>query len=350
MTPSRYRGSAAVWALLLAYASLYPLVPLRLPSPEAVAGFFLKPRYLVGSDIAWNVLAYVPLGTLACLYFRQAGDAARAILKAVALGAAFSFLMEAAQLFVPNRVASLYDVMANTAGTLLGALVFADPVYSVVTKPLGELRERVIIPGGWGDAGLVLVMLWLLSQLNPALPFFGAGNIGGETAIDLDFLQWLAVALGICGFGLFVSSLVAATQGTLRVTLVLLSIALWLKFAAASLMLQPHFSEGWVSTGRVLGLAAGILLLVPLRRVARAGRIYLAFVMILAGALFSKIFGAYSPIDEFLRLFRWPHGQLASFATLTRFLHEAWPFAAVVFLIALFLHVRRNPEGNKIVP
>jgi VanZ family protein len=337
MTASRYRGSAAVWALLLAYASLYPFAPLRLPSPESVAGFFLKPRYLVGSD-------------LACLYFRKAGDAARAIFKAVALGAAFSFLMEAAQLFIPNRVASLYDVMANAAGTLLGALAFVDPLYSVVTKPLGELRERVIIPGGWGDAGLVLVMLWLISQLNPALPFFGAGNIGGEAAIDLAYLQWFAVALSICGFGLFVSSLVTGTQGALRVTLVLLSIALWLKFVAASLMLQPHFSEGWVSTGRMLGLAAGILLFVPLRRLARAGRIYIALVMILAGALFSKIFGAYSPIEEFLRLFRWSHGQLAGFATLTRLLHEVWPFAAVVFLIALFLRVRRNPEGNKIGP
>ncbi|MGZ5032467.1 MAG: VanZ family protein [Usitatibacter sp.] len=350
MTTSRYRGSAAVWALLLAYASLYPFVPLRPPSPESVAGFFLKPRYLVGSDIVWNLLAYIPLGTLTCLYFRKAGAASRAILNAVALGAAFSFLMEAAQLFIPNRVSSLYDVMANTAGSLLGALAFADPLYSVVTKPLGELRERVIIPGVWGDAGLVLVTLWLISQLNPALPFFGAGDIGGETAIDLAFLQWLAVALGICGFGLFVSTLVAGRAGTLRVTLVLLSIALWLKFAAASIMLQPHFSEGWVSTGRVLGLAAGILLFVPLRRLAPLGRMYLALVMILAGALFSKIFGAYSPIEEFLRLFRWTHGQLASFASLTRFLHETWPFAAVIFLIALFLHVRRNPDGNRIKP
>ena len=90
-----------------------------------------------------------------------------------------------------------------------------------------------------------------------------------------------------------------------------------------------------------LTLAGGILLFMPLRKIGRLGRIYLAFVLILAAALFSKIFGAYSAVDEFLRLFRWPHGQLASFATLTRFIHELWPFAAVVFLVALFLHVRR---------
>ena len=81
----------------------------------------------------------------------------------------------------------------------------------------------------------------------------------------------------------------------------------------------------------------------PLRRVNRVGRTYLALILILAGALFSKIFGAYSPIEELLRLFRWPHGQLASFATLTRFLHELWPLAAVVFLASLFIRSRRIP-------
>ena len=115
-----------------------------------------------------------------------------------------------------------------------------------------------------------------------------------------------------------------------------------MKFAMASLMLQPHFSPDWASTGRVAALAGGILLFIPLRKLGRLGRIYLALVLILAAALFSKIFGAYSAVDEFLRLFRWPHGQLASFATLTRFLHEAWPLMALVFLIALFLRVRRD--------
>ena len=342
MTQSRYRGSLAVWALLLAYASLYPFFPLRPPAPEAVAGFFLTPRYIVRADIAFNVIAYVPLGTLACLYFRQVGDGRHAILKAIGLAAAFSFLMEAAQLFVPNRVASLLDVACNSGGALAGALAFADPVYSIVTRQLGQLRERIIIADAWGDAGLVLVMLWLLAQLNPALPFFGAGNIGGEAHVETGILQGIAVGLSICGFGLFISSLVQLPTGSLRVTLVLLSVALWLKFAMASVLLQPHFAEEWLSAGRIAGLAGGIAFFVPLRRMPRLGRIYLALVMILAGALFSKIFGAYSPVEDFLRLFRWPHGQLGSFATLTRLLHELWPVAAIIFLIALFFHERRN--------
>jgi len=196
----------------------------------------------------------------------------------------------------------------------------------------------------WGDAGLVLVILWLIAQLNPALPFFGAGNIQGDAggAAQLEILQWAAVAMSIWGFGLFVSALLKGEAGTLRVTLVLLSVALWLKFMAASFMLQPHFAEEWVSAGRVGGLVVGILFLVPTRRFGRSGRIYLALILVLAGALFSKIVGAYSPLEDFLRLFRWPYGQLANFATLTRFLHEAWPIMTLTFLIALFLRVRRE--------
>ena len=343
MSEARYRGSLGVWVLLLAYASLYPLVPLRLPSGELIGAFFARPRYVTSSDIALNVLAYVPFGTLACLHFLQSRGKAGAIASATLLGFAFSFAMESAQLFIPTRVASIYDVLSNAGGALAGALVFVDPWYSVATRPLGQLRERVVIEGQWGDAGLMLVLVWLIAQLNPALPFFGAGNIMGrddnETAASI--LQWSGVALSICGFGLFISALLRGPQGTLRVTLVLLSVALWLKFVAASFMLQPHFAEDWLSGGRIVGLVAGICLLVPLRRLAPAVRIYLALLFVLAGALFSKIFGAYSALDEWLRLFRWPYGQLASFATLTQFLHEAWPFLALAFLIALFFHARK---------
>lgn len=340
MSRRRYRGSLVVWALLIAYASLYPFFPLRPPTAE-VLGTFLSARYVIRSDIAFNVIAYLPMGMLACLYFRSVEGERHAIVKAVLLGAGYSLAMEMAQLFVPNRYSSSVDVASNAVGAFLGAMVFMEPIYSMVTRHLGRLRESLVIPGGWGDAGLVLVMLWLLAQLNPALPFFGAGDIGGYSRIDVEILQWAAVAMAICGFGLFLSSMLKAEQGTLRVTLVLLSVALWLKFAMAPLLLQPHFRADWVSEGRLAGLAVGIAALLPLRRMARPGRVYLGLVLILAGALFSKIFGSYSPVEELVRLFRWPHGQVGSFATLTRLLHELWPFAAVVFLSAMWIGERR---------
>src|SRR6185436_2431760 len=144
--------------------------PLRPPGPDTIGAFFGAPKYMIRSDIAFNVIAYLPMGMLACLYFRGVDGGRHAILKAVLLGAGYSFAMEMAQLFVPNRHSSSVDLASNAVGALLGALVFMDPIYSMFTRHLGTLRESLVIPGAWGDAGLVLVMLWLLAQLNPALP------------------------------------------------------------------------------------------------------------------------------------------------------------------------------------
>ena len=334
----RYQGALAVCALLLAYSSLYPFVPLRAPGDDAVAVFF-RPRYFA-FDFLLNVLAYVPFGILAGYRFIESGKTHPAW-RAVGLGVALSFALEMCQLFVPYRVASLTDVLANAIGAAAGALFFVEPLRSAVSRPLGEMRERLFASGLWTDAGLVLLVLWLLAQLNPALPFFGAGNIITEEIAQQELLLVIAVGLSICGFALFVSVLMRSTSGALRVTLVLLTIALWLKFAASSVMLKPHFSAEWVSTGRVIGLAAGMAAFFPMRKIGRLTRIYLAIVFVLAGALFSKIFGAYDAIGEVLRFFNWPHGQLAGFATLTRFLHELWPFAALIFLIGFFFHTRK---------
>jgi len=337
----RYPGALAVCTLLIAYASLYPFGPLRLPSDFAFE-VLVRPRYVIPFDIAINVLAYVPLGTLATLFFRQRGEARPAIWKA-AFGAAVSAAMEFLQLFIPNRVSSVLDVVTNTAGTAVGAFAFVEPIQAATIRPFGEWRERLFIEGVWGDVGMILLGLWLVAQLNPALPFFGAGNIVEEPSrgFEAELLLVIGVGLSICAFSLFISSLMRTTEGSLRVTLVLLSIALWLKFVAGSFMLKPSFSAEWMSAGRIVGLVAGMFAFVPMRKFGRLARIYLGIVLMLAGALYSKIFGAYSAIDELLRLFNWPHGQLAGFATLTRILHELWPFAALVFLIGFFFHTRK---------
>jgi len=315
-----------------------------MPAPDALA-VFLRPKVLLEFDVALNAIAYMPLGALACLILRVSNTPRAARAKAVAWCAALSLAMEALQFFVPNRVASLYDIAANAAGAFAGTLVFAEPLHALVTRPLAQARERLVAAGGWGDAGLVLVVLWLLAQFNPALPFFEAGNIGGNGDPGPgDFVVTAgSVALSVAGFGLFVSAVLKGPGGALRWTLLLLTVALWCKFAMASVMLKPHLSAGWVTEGRVAGLAAGLVAFLPLRGLRRTARIYLAIVLTLAGALLAKIFGAYSAQGDFLRLFSWPYGQLATFATLTRYIHEAWPVLALAWLIALFVWRRDEP-------
>jgi VanZ family protein len=344
MTASRYRGPLAAWALVIAYASLYPFGPLRAPTAEMLQAALTRPRYLIPFDVVVNVAAYAPLGALAWLWLAP-GRAA--FLRAVGLAALASVAMEASQLFIPGRVTSIYDLAANIAGAALGALPFVPPLDALGAAPLGRWRERIVIPGPWGDTGLMLAALWIVAQLNPALPFFGAGNLPAPETGPLagGALEAAGAALGVCGFGLFLSVLLVGGQGTLRVTLGVLSVALWLKFLGASAILQPAFSREWATPERFVGIACGLVALAPARRLSRPARTYIAMLAILAGALFSEIAGAYSPLEELLRAFRWPYGQLANLATLTRFLHETWPFATLVFLVALFLRERGDARA-----
>ena len=155
MNSRRFSGTAGAWILLLVYASLYPFAPLRLPMADSIAAAFGSPRYVTTFDVVVNVLAYAPLGMLMCGFFlRDEDNRTAAIFKAIAFGAGFSFAMETAQLFIPGRISSLYDTIANTFGTALGALAFADPFYAIATGPLGRAARRAhIIPGHLGRCG-----------------------------------------------------------------------------------------------------------------------------------------------------------------------------------------------------
>ena len=110
----RHRGALVAWALLLAYASLYPFLPIRLPGEDAPA-LFLRPKFISEFDVFMNVAAYAPFGALACLHFMSGRARWSARWRAVLLAATVSLAMELSQFFIATRVASLFDVLANTA-------------------------------------------------------------------------------------------------------------------------------------------------------------------------------------------------------------------------------------------
>lgn len=342
-------GVLTLYVLLIAYASLYPFAGWRIP-PEAWWQN-LWSRYNPEFDVVINFISYAPLGFLAASAWSRRFTAFRAMVLAILSGAALSMAMEGVQLFLPTRVTSLLDWLSNTAGATVGVLLCLNPVGLRLRAFVHGWRLRFFLAGAAVDAGLILIVIWLLAQTNASVPFFEAGNmINRLTAswrvnpYDPLFLipQLVGIGLNVCGFALFVSVLVKTQVRSMLVVAVVLAMGLALKLTAAGLMLKAPLLENWLGPASVLGLGAGLVAALPLLAATRRLRIFLALLLVFAGGLMSKMASIYDAFDETLRLFDWHYGQLSNFASLTRSLSEVWPLLVLAFLA--YCYVRRPSE------
>ena len=116
--------AALAYAALIVYGSLYPFSGWTTRGVKLFA--FLLPElagHLSRADLVTNVLAYMPLGLMLARWWRKRGGLLGAIAIPTLIGALLSFAMEFSQQFLPARVASLSDLVANTLGTVVGALM-----------------------------------------------------------------------------------------------------------------------------------------------------------------------------------------------------------------------------------
>jgi VanZ family protein len=92
-------------------------------------------------DIAINILGFMPFGFIVYCYRRQAKPDGRGwnVVWAVCAGAAISLAIELTQVWLPNRTSSATDLVTNTLGTFLGALL-ARKMQSRKT-PAGNISE-----------------------------------------------------------------------------------------------------------------------------------------------------------------------------------------------------------------
>jgi VanZ family protein len=115
---------AGAYLLVIVYASLSPFSGWATPGVPPLA--FLDepwPRRWQRFDLLINGAAYLPLGLLLTLATMRWIRPLLAVLLATLAGSALSFGLETAQMYLPGRVASSVDLILNTVGTLLGALL-----------------------------------------------------------------------------------------------------------------------------------------------------------------------------------------------------------------------------------
>lgn len=95
-----------------------PLKP-RLASP--IQEFDWSANYR--RDVYENILGFMPFGFVLCGFFALSRSRGQAILISTFLGGLLSFTVEFLQYYIPRRDSGWTDVITNTTGTLLGALI-----------------------------------------------------------------------------------------------------------------------------------------------------------------------------------------------------------------------------------
>jgi hypothetical protein len=74
-------------------------------------------------DVIANIIGFMPFGFVLCGFFALSRPRGQAILISALVGGLLSLFVETLQYYIPQRDSSLTDVMSNTTGTLLGALI-----------------------------------------------------------------------------------------------------------------------------------------------------------------------------------------------------------------------------------
>ncbi len=88
--------------------------------------------------LSWNIAGFVPLGFIVCAYLAWTRNRWQAILYASLVGGILSFMIEVLQAYIPQRDSGTTDIITNTLGAALGA-VLARP--SVVRMILGRTKS-----------------------------------------------------------------------------------------------------------------------------------------------------------------------------------------------------------------
>src|SRR5713226_330979 len=169
----------AAYALLVVYASLHPFSGWRDQGVPQFAFLTARfPRPFLPFDFVANIIGYMPLGFLAVLAAHPILRGRAAFALAVLCALALSLSLESLQLYLPTRTSSNLDLLANTAGGTIGALAAVAASRRLLREEgLKAIRDRLFLPGSGIDLFEVLLVMWLLAQLNPGMLLFGTGDL-----------------------------------------------------------------------------------------------------------------------------------------------------------------------------
>lgn len=321
---------ASLYAVFIIWASLSHHGTWRsLPDPLFAFLYAPLPAWVTRTDLATNLLVYVPLGYLVRVAVSVPRFPWTSVLLSTLSIAVLSLAMETLQQALPDRNASNLDLIINTLGGLSGAIVsLHHGRWRRVLHYLHEVRARWLTPGVATNFGVVLIIVWVVAQFS-LRPLPGVGwlqlylrpiDSQQSSLYDINAVWFAAQALELLALGAFVSTLMRPGRYTAALTL-LFGMAFLTKLLAASILLK-------------LPVVAGLLSLETL------AAFFVAFWILLAptasrhrrGLAIASLLGCIAwRLAEGVALF-WPKASLLNLVGLGATLAAWWPWAALIVL------------------
>ena len=335
------------YTLLLIYGTLFPLQEWDWNAGNLQTYLAMQwPRYFGTGDLIVNVLVFMPFGLLlARILYRRMGLLS-SILLTTLLGTLLSASVEYLQMFLPGRVSSPMDIALNGSGSLIGAcLQGIMRTEGVFGRYLLARRQCWFVPGRQADLGILVLALWVLSQLSPLVPSFDLGLLKDglrtlwqtlQTPQLFDTSQAAVYLLNIASLALISRIILINQRGAIR----------WFAvFAVSVLVLKIPVVSRELSAEALVGLMAGLLVATLLRAHPTRRIIGYAAVLLFTAVVTETLRGVNDP-NAAMHSFNWiPFAHhISSLVGIGDILNGIWPYIGLAFLT-----MSLQPRGRRAI-
>ncbi len=96
-----------------------------------------EPNWDYVNDLLRNISGFIPLGIVLCAYLSLTRYHRHPVLFATLLGGTLSFVIEVLQAYIPQRSSGMTDIVTNTLGAFLGALLWKSRAVNAILARRG---------------------------------------------------------------------------------------------------------------------------------------------------------------------------------------------------------------------
>lgn len=333
------REFCLVYAALIAYATLHPLVGWRDTGLAPWAWMVKWPRVTLPFDLALNAAAYVPLGASAALALAGRFRLLLAVPAAIVLGFLLSTGLESMQTYLPSRTPSLADLAANAAGAALGACAAALGIRWFGGGALTRAAGGWIDPAPTAARAQILALLWLFAVLYPESLLFGHGSltawigpVSGYPFTPTEFVrvETAVTAASLLAAGALAAASLAPTAPRLPLVLGFVLAACAVRTVSQLALFPPEHALAWATPGAQRGLGAGALGLLLTFFLPRAMLLTLAAIAV----TFCAVVVNFAPPNPYYAatVQELNPGRFLNFNGLTQLISTAWPFLVLAWV------------------